>query len=230
MITNTRRWALPGLLLAGLLLTACSEKSGSGIISASGGRHGGHSIAPPTTSQPPAPVDVPTETHTGKGAGGFKTSWPAGTAGYLTFDCPRCSDNVIVESDGDDSLLVNGIGHYHGTSWFNVSPGKPASAFVVRADGAWTATLADRRSLQVAEAGKTVTGKGNTVLALPAGVTKLAVTAGTKGNFAVEVTGATYPYPDLAVNQIGNYSGTINVRSPAVLQISDDDSWTLTAS
>ena len=134
------------LLVVAAFTAACAPSTGYGTIVAASGTI----PAPPptpTSTAPPAPREVPTETHTGKGNSEFQTSWPADQLGFFTFDCPKCSSNVIIDTDGGDHGLVNAIGAYHGTTWFNTYRDHPVKRISVSANAAWTATITDYRSL-----------------------------------------------------------------------------------
>ncbi|WP_410668454.1 hypothetical protein [Amycolatopsis sp. cmx-4-68] len=206
------------------VLAACAPATGYGTIVADS------TAAPvPTTTAPPPPREVPAETHTGKGDGEFAVTWPADQLGFFTFDCPKCRDNVMIDTDGGEFGLVNAIGAYKGTSWLNTYPDEPTTKITVRADAAWTATIADRRSLPVASPGKEVSGKGDAVLQVPEGVTTLAFTAKTRGNVGLWVMSPTVR--DLLVNEIGNLSRTVRVVGPALVRVEGyETSWTITPS
>ncbi|GAB3137416.1 hypothetical protein GCM10027258_12900 [Amycolatopsis stemonae] len=212
-------------LLLVVLTSACAPATGFGTIVTPTPRQ----VPVPTTSAPPGPRDVPTETHTGKSSGEFQTSWPADQLGFFTFDCPKCSANVIVDTDGGEHGVVNAIGPYHGTTWLNMYPDHPAKHVTVHANAPWTATIADYRSLPTAEAAKDTTGKGDAVLRVPAGVTKVKFTAKTRGNIALWVHSP--EDDDLLVNQIGDIQVERDVRGPAYLKVDGyEASWTLTPS
>ncbi|MFF0147239.1 hypothetical protein ATK36_2749 [Amycolatopsis sulphurea] len=139
-----------------------------------------------------------TETHQGKGNRAVTLDWPCEVPGHLTFDCPKCSSNVIVNSDGHDFGLINAIGSCHGTVWCNVDrDGEPTRTLHISANDARTATVADHRSLPAVEAGKPHSGHGDAILAIPAGVTKES-----DGHEAVLVQA--YGTRELAVNQIAS--------------------------
>ncbi|EOD67904.1 hypothetical protein [Amycolatopsis vancoresmycina] len=213
-----------GCLLLLALTSACTPTTtGYGTIVADPT----HAIPTPTTTAPPAPRDVPTETHTGKGSGEFQTSWPPDQLGFFTFDCPKCRDNVIIDTDGGEHGLVNAIGAYQGTTWMNTDPDRPTKRVTVHADAAWTATIADYRSIATAETGKPSSGKGDAVLKLPAGVTRIQFTARTKGNIAIW-----WMSPDdrdLILNQIGDVQVERDVTGPAYVMVEGyEATWTLT--
>ncbi|WP_410629981.1 hypothetical protein [Amycolatopsis sp. cmx-4-83] len=209
-----------------VLAAGCTPGVGYGTIeeASSGG-----SVQMPTSTAPPAPREVPTETHTGKGSGEFETSWPADQMGFFTFDCPKCSSNVIIDSDGGEHGLVNAIGAYKGTTWLNTYEGRPTKRVTVHANAAWTATISDFRSLPSTVAGQESKGKGEAVLRLPAGVSKVRFTAKTRGNIALWINAG--DFRDLLLNQIGDVQVERDVRGPGYLKVSGyEASWTLTPS
>src|SRR5437763_10216746 len=107
---------LSGLLLV-VLVSACAPATGVGEIIED--PTDGPAPSTVTLRPTPAPREVAAETHTGKGSGEFTTSWPADQLGFFTFDCPKCSANVMVDTDGGEHGLVNAIGAYRGTTWLN---------------------------------------------------------------------------------------------------------------
>lgn len=228
MTSNGRR-VMAGLLLA-TLLTACSDMgTGSGMLLAD---DTGSPGAPPTTSPSggkPPPAAVPAETHSGKGNGSFTTAWPPGEPAFLTLDCPKCSSNVFLETDGMEHLLINAIGPYHGTKWFNLTPGPPTTTLKVTANAAWTATITDFGSLPVAQLGKPMSGKGDAVVGVPEATANIELTGKGPGNFQVWITvGDTI---DLVVNEIGSYTTKVPLKGPAFVQIGKwEGSWTITPS
>jgi hypothetical protein len=217
------------MLLAALTLTACTDVgTGHGMIVSSPRTGRTTRPAPPKSTAPAPPADIPTETHTGKGNGEFTTDWPAGQPGYLTFDCPKCTANVFVDPDGSLPMPINAIGHYHGTVWFNVPPAGPVHTFKVTANAAWTATLADHRSVPVAELGKPVPGKSEAVLRIPAGAKSVKIQVNGQGNFSAWVT--TRDSVQLVLNEIGDHETDAPVTGPAYLQVTAmDGTWTVTA-
>ncbi|WP_410639702.1 hypothetical protein [Amycolatopsis sp. lyj-346] len=213
---------LGGLLLV-VLASACAPPPiGYGEIVAD------PSSVPTSAAPAPAvPRDVPTETHTGTGSGEFRTTWPADQLGFFTFDCPKCAANVIIDTDGGEHGLVNAIGAYKGTKWLNTDPDRPVRRVTVHANAPWTATIADHRSVVTAETG--TSGKGDAVLRLPAGVTRIHFTAKTRGNVGLWVMSP--EDRDLILNQIGDLQVERDVRGPAYLQVEGyEASWTLTPS
>ncbi|WP_103351797.1 hypothetical protein [Amycolatopsis sp. CA-128772] len=214
-----------GCLLLVALTAACAPSTGYGTIVADPT----HAVPTPTTTAPPAPREVPTETHTGKGSGEFQTSWPPDQLGFFTFDCPKCRDNVIIDTDGGEHGLVNAIGAYKGTTWMNTEPDRPTKRVTVHADAAWTATIADYRSISLAESGKPASGKGDSVVKIPAGVTRIQFTAKTRSNIAI--WWMSEDDRDLILNQIGDVQVERDVKGPAYLMVEGyEATWTLTPS
>ncbi|MCR6485309.1 hypothetical protein M8542_21005 [Amycolatopsis sp. OK19-0408] len=215
-------------LLVLVLASACAPPVGYGVIVPA---TAGSAVAPPAPSSSAAPVprEVPTETHTGKGSGEFVTSWPADQLGFLKFDCPKCSANVILDTDGGEHGLVNAIGPYQGTTWLNTYPARPTKHVTVHANAAWTATITDYRALPMASAGQPSPGKGDGVLRIPAGVTKVKFTAKTRGHIALWIQSD--EDQDLLLNQIGDVEVERDARGPAYLKVEGyEASWTLTPS
>ncbi|WP_410564630.1 hypothetical protein [Amycolatopsis sp. cmx-4-61] len=214
-----------GLLLVLVWASACAPATGYGTIVADPTSPA--AAAPPTA--PAAPRDVPSETHTGTESGEFATTWPADQLGFFTFECPKCTSNVIIDTDGGDHGLVNAIGAYQGTKWFNTDPRRPVTRVTVHANAPWTATIADHRSVPTAASGQEAPGKGDAVLKLPAGVTRVKFTARTRGNVGLWVLSP--ETRDLIVNQIGDLAVERDVHGPALLQVAGyEASWTLTPS
>lgn len=138
----------------------------------------------------------------------------------LKFDCPDCSGNVTLETDGAEGLLVNTIGSYSGTHLINVRDNSVTSQLTISAEGSWTVSIADAST-----ASRTLTGKGDTALILSGSTTAAHITNAGKGNFVVEVYSSSGS--DLAVNEIGSYSGTVPLSAPAFVQITSEGSWSI---
>ncbi|WP_328445651.1 hypothetical protein [Amycolatopsis sp. NBC_00438] len=212
-------------LAAVVLASGCASGTGYGVIVAAGSS----ASLPPSTAAPAAPRDVPPETHTGKGEGQFAVTWPADQLGFFTFDCPKCAGNVIISTDGGEFGLVNAIGAYKGTTWLNTEPDRPTRKVTVLADATWTATITDYRSLPETPLAKPASGKGDAVLRVPAGVTRVHFSAKTRGNIALWVESA--ETDDLLVNEIGDVEVDRDVRGPAYLRVDGyEASWTITPS
>lgn len=225
------KFRLSCLVVVAAFTAACAPATGYGTIVAASGAAVAPPTSPPTptSTAPPAPHDVPTETHTGKGEGQFASTWPADQLGFFTFDCPKCGSNVIISTDGGEFGLVNAIGKYRGTTWLNTEPDRPTRKVTVLADAAWTATITDYRSLPALSPGAPASGKGDAVFRIPEGVTRVRFTAKTGGNIALWIHSD--KIRDLLVNQIGNVEVDRDVRGPAYLKVEGyEASWTVTPS
>ncbi|WP_284747808.1 hypothetical protein [Amycolatopsis sp. RTGN1] len=215
-------------LLAVVLVSACAPATGFGTI-VGAPTSSSAEVPAPTSSAAPVPHDVPTETHTGKGEGEFAVTWPADQLGFFTFDCPKCDSNVIISTDGGEFGLVNAIGKYKGTTWLNTDPDRPTRKVTVLANAAWTATIADYRSVPAVASGAPTSGKGDAVLRVPEGITHVKFTAKTRGNIGLWVHSE--EDRDLLVNEIGDVDVDREVRGPAYLRVDGyEASWTVTPS
>lgn len=144
-------------------------------------------------------------------------------ARVLTFTCPSCSSNVVLETDGSESVLVNSIGAYRDRHFVNADGDN--TRYTVTADASWTITL-DPVSVLISEQNRT-SGTGDDVVLFSTG-TKAEVTHTGQSNFAVVEIGE-YGN-DLLVNEIGTYAGTVPLAAPCIIQITADGSWTFTPS
>ena len=179
-------------------------------------------------SAPAAPAPVaPPKTYTGKGDNVVKIEKAAGPA-ILTFTCAKCSGNTIVQSDGADPLLVNTIGAYSGKKAIDVTDGSTTSELTIKATGAWKVTVGGLDQATQATGTAPVTGKGDDVIVLSGNTTTAAITNKGDQNFIVQATPADGGYPDLAVNTIGSYTGTVPMAAPALVQITSDGNWSVT--
>ncbi len=218
--------------LAAALLTAavaaCTPEGFGRVVprAASDGLRPTDVPPPPTTSTGRPPLTpVEPEVHRGKGNATVTTNWPA-RLGFVTFDCPKCGGHVAVQTENE--LVVNDIGPYKGTQWINDTPDDQATTFTITATAAWTLTIADERSVPVLEPGKPLSGKLDTVVAVPEGGSTIAVKTKGNGNTAVWVLSG--EYADLPVNQLGDYTGNVPVTGPAFVEIESQGTWTVTAS
>lgn len=175
---------------------------------------------------PTAPAFVP-KTYSGKGDDVVTIDKPAAVA-IMTFSCPKCSGNVIVQSDGAETLLVNTIGSYSGKRWIDASSGSTTSRLTIQAGGSWKVTIGGPD--QARSAGGPVSGKGDDVIALSGDSTTAAITNKGQGNFIVQSvpTEGSLFGSDLAVNEIGSYTGTVPLETPTLVQVTSEGSWTIT--
>lgn len=125
----------------------------------------------------------------------------------------------------DTDLLVNMIGNYSGTVLFDTSTRTAeTTALRITADGAWTVKLVPVSSVRSMDGSTPMTGRGDDVFRY-SGTTKAATFAhdGTS-NIAVHYFGS---QPDLLINEIGAYTGTV-VWASGLYQVNADGNWSAT--
>lgn len=177
-----------------------------------------------TTTKPPPP---PPSVFNGKGDDVVTLDRPAGLK-IVKFECPACTGNTVVRTDGYESLLVNEIGAYSGQRWLDMSDGGKTSTLTVTATGNWTLTVGDIDMATVATG--PVSGKGDAVVLLGGSSTKAKITNVGESNFMVHVVSVNASRMNLAVNTIGGYEGTVPLAGPALIQITSSGSWSITPS
>jgi hypothetical protein len=174
-----------------------------------------------TTSLPPAPPVVKS------GRGDDVVTIERAGVKIVKFECPKCTSNTIVKTDGAESLLVNTIGKYRGQHWVDIRDGSVTSTYTINAKGAWTLTVGGLDMARSIASGP-VTGTGDDVVILGHESKSAAITNKGEGNFIVQVVSLDTLGIDLAVNQIGGYSGTVPLDGPAIVQVNSAGSWTVT--
>jgi hypothetical protein len=96
-------------------------------------------------------------------------SWVA----VLQFECPKCTSNTIVTTDGSESLLVNEIGSYTGKHLIDLRDGSTTTTVTVKASGAWKMTVASGLGAAKVGAGDApVAGQGDDVVLMKGTATK----------------------------------------------------------
>ncbi|MFD4642425.1 hypothetical protein ACFWN2_34310 [Lentzea sp. NPDC058436] len=150
---------------------------------------------------------------------------PAGLK-IAKFECPACTSNTVLKSNGFDSLLVNEIGAYSGSMWMDVRDGSRTTTLTVNASGAWTLTVGEI-DMATMTAGS-MQGNGDGVVLFTGTARKAKITNNGESNFAVHVLSS--KSLDLAVNHIGGYEGTVPLEGPALIQITSSGAWTITPS
>jgi hypothetical protein len=226
-----RRW--PWVLvavLAVIIVISVASNGGSNNATPAGTSSAAAPVAAPAGEQsaPAAPAPAsPPKVYTGKGDDVVKIDKAAGPA-ILTFSCAKCSGNTIVQSDGADPLLVNTIGSYSGKKAIDVTDGSTTSKLTIKATGAWKVTVGGLDQATQATGTAPITGKGDNVVVLSGDTTTAAITNTGDQNFIVQDTPADGGYPDLAVNTIGSYTGTVPVAAPALVQVTSDGKWSIT--
>lgn len=226
-------------------LAACSSST-DGQASSSGSCIGSGcsaSLDPrqPTVPAPPTgavaattiPAPTPVQTYSGNGNDVVDLTTPV-TVGILTFDCPKCPGNTMVKSDAgiDEDLVHNFTSNsYSGKRWLGMRGGT-TSHLQITAKGAWTVKIGGLETASQYDATSPVSGKGDDVFLYRVSPQKVAATHNGSSNFAVWVMTDRLSGPDLAVNEIGKYSGTVlfpaSGSDAALVQITANGAWTIT--
>ncbi len=221
-------WALGGII-AVIVVICLASNGGSNTTTATGTSSAAAPAAAPAWDQGAAApaATAPPKVYSGKGDDVVTIDKPAGPA-ILTFSCAKCSGNTIVQSDGADPLLVNTIGSYNGKKAIDVTDGSTTSKLTIKATGAWKVTVGGLDQATQATGTAPITGKGDDVIVLSGNTTTAAITNKGDQNFIVQATPTEGGYPDLAVNTIGSYTGTVQMAAPALVQVTSDGYWSIT--
>lgn len=142
----------------------------------------------------------------------------------ITFSCPACTSNTVLKTDGADSLLVNEIGAYSGQHLVNSRTGSIITTLTVNADSDWTIDIADLSSVPVTNG--PASGHGDSVVYFGNKFKAAAITNIGESNFVIHGYGSSYP--ELAVNEIGSYQGTVELTGPGFVQVNSTGDWTIT--
>lgn len=219
----------PALGLVGCLAVGCSTPTGGNPVAAAavGNRSAtaapAHSTPTPTATatEPPAPPQV----FTGKGDNVLKITDPG--LGIVVFECPKCTGNTIVDTNGSERLLVNTIGPYSGKRWINTNDGSRTTQVTVKAHGSWKLTVGGL-DLASTVKGSEAKGHGDDVLVWFGHASAAAVTHEGEGNFVVQVLSVSSGM-DLAINEIGSYTGTVPMNLPGMVQVTAEGTWVIAA-
>lgn len=186
---------------------------------------------PPTTVEPTTPPPPPEEpkVHQGRGDSVIKLDRRR-AIGVVAFECPKCTGNTVVKSDGAESLLVNEIGAYSGKRWIDIRENSRTTTLTVQARGAWKLTVGGIGLGRVVPAGEAVSGRGDDVL-LVGGTSEVAKVTNTgEGNFAVHHASMITARLELLINEIGGYEGTVPFTGSALVQVTSSGKWTIAPS
>ncbi len=143
----------------------------------------------------------------------------------VTFACPGCTRNTVLKTNGAESLLVNTIGAYSGQKLINVSDGSMTTRFTVEADGAWTINVVDITAAE--QFTGAASGSGDRVIFMSGDSDVAAITNDGERNFVVLAYGDGNFSP-LVVNEIGAYSGTVEMSVPAFVEVTSTGNWSIT--
>ncbi len=216
--------------------TSTGPSSDSGSQSSVPDSSSTSSASDPTTppASPPAPIAL-------AGTGQQATQPFRVTDGLtvLTAKC-QCSGNFSAElldpSGQTKDVAFNAIGSFSGSKGENLSAG--SYTLKIGADAAWTVQITQPRGVAGDSLPHTYSGQGQQIVgpfAADASVRLEAKNAATNGgNFAIEVLDSQGVAGDVAVNEIGNYSGSTVSNSlsggPYYLNIDSDGTWSASVS
>ncbi|MCR2826250.1 hypothetical protein [Microbacterium sp. zg.Y909] len=147
-------------------------------------------------------------------------------AAIVSFTCEDCTGNVLVTSDSEEGMLVNGIGAYSGSRLVNMTDGSAMTAIAVEADGTWELVVDDVENAPSFDGA--VTGTGDQAFWMTGEFESVAFVNGEqRGNHAVWAyrNGMTNP---LILNGTGPADETAEMTGPALVQVSSKAEWTLT--
>lgn len=166
------------------------------------------------------------------GTGDSVIAIPAGAkAGVVTATHQGSANFAVNVLDASNQptgdLLVNTIGNYSGVTAFGLNNlGNAGTNFQIKADGAWTIKITPISSAPALTLPGGATG--DQVYKYDGAAGNWAFTNQGQGNFAVIQYGRAMP--NLAVNEIGAYSGTVPMfAGPTVVVVKSDGAWTVAA-
>lgn len=121
-------------------------------------------------------------------------------------------------------LLVNTIGNYSGTVLFDTSSRDQTTALKITAGGGWTVRLVPLTSVRSFDGSAPMTGHGDDVFYYKGAAKPATFTHNGTSNIAVHTYGTR---PDLLINEIGAYTGTV-VWAPGLYKVTADGDWSAT--
>lgn len=179
--------------------------------------------AAPTTTTPPP--DTPPQIVHGTGDDVIQVTRPQSP--IVEFDCPSCTGNTILESNGFNSLLVNTIGSYTGKRWLDIRDTSNTTQLTVKATGSWTITVGGFGLAKMVDG--PINGHGDDVVIDTANASTAKITNTGSGNFAMKnLPTSGGGSIDLAVNTIGSYIGTDPLSTPGLIEVTSDGDWSIT--
>jgi hypothetical protein len=214
------------------------KPAAAGSSPAAGNPAASASAPEPSKTQAPADPNAPYNATFGTfapvtktGTGDSVVAIPAGAkAGIVTAEHTGSSNFSLSVLDSSNQstgdLLVNTIGAYKGVTAFGMhSLGNDGVNIKVTADGNWSVIIAPISSApELAVPGGAT---GDQVYKYDGAAGNWALANQGQGNFVVAQYGGTIP--NLAVNEIGAYSGTVPMTAgPSVIEIQSDGAWTVT--
>lgn len=121
-------------------------------------------------------------------------------------------------------LLVNTIGNYSGTVLFDARGRDLTTALKITAGGSWTVKLVPLSSVRSFDGSVPMTGTGDDVFYYKGASKAATFTHDGSSNIAVHTFGTR---PDLLINEIGAYTGTV-VWAAGLYQVTADGNWSAT--
>lgn len=231
---DRKKWpwvAAVAVLALVVIAVGVSEKSPSSPVSAVPTSAPRAAAAAPTATPTPTPTTTtappvsPPTVQEGRGDDVVTIQKDSGPA-ILKFECPKCTSNTVVKSDGYDSLLVNEIGSYSGRHLIDAYDNSATSTIEIKATGSWKLTVSSGIGSATRYTGAPVSGKGDDVVLVNSETTKARITNKGESNFVVK-TYSSAGGADLAVNTIGSYNGTVPLSGPAMVTVMSSGSWTI---
>lgn len=179
-----------------------------------------------TTTTTTTPV-LPPEEHAGTGDDVVTIARPGPSV--VAFECGRCTSNVVVKSNGAESLLVNTIGAYKGKRLIDIRDGSYTTTLTITANSAWKLTVGSVVQLGGLAGSPTdpVSGHGDDVLMFAGGFSKAKITNAGESNFVVQEANLTTSRFNLVVNTIGGYQGTVPLSGPSIVAVTSSGDWTI---
>jgi len=166
-----------------------------------------------------------------QGSGASTMPLPKGASAAIVAMTHKGSSNFSVttldasnQPTGD--LLANTIGGFSGTAAYGLNDIGEPTKLQVTADGDWTIKITPISSAK--QLPESAAGKGDLVYLYDGDAADWAIQHTGSSNFSVAQY--TESLPNLMVNEIGNYKGTVPaVDGPSVVTITADGKWTIKA-
>lgn len=233
---SKRGWIIAGAVLAGLIVVGVVGGAISGALTSPSAepRTTVTPWHPPATTAPPAeettegaeePATPLVVRQDFTGSGDMVLDVNITQVAIITFACGDCSRNTVLKSNGAESLIVNEIGAYSGSHLVNINDGSMITQLVIEAQGNWSLTIDDVSTAPKVD--KAATGTGSSVVIFTGAFDSAAITNDGASNFVVKAYGGDNWSP-LIVNHIGAYSGTVEMSTPAVVQVESSGNWSIT--
>jgi len=189
------------------------------------------SIEPTAEPTEPAPAAFADIELTGRGDDVVRFAIPEDQPAIVRFT-HRGSSNFAIESiaaDGStNELLVNEIGSYQGNHLFDAS--SHSVAFKITADGEWRALVRSITKARAWDPSTRLEGEGADIARIvppSSGLVTVSIRHRGESNFAVIAYAG--DFPNLLVNEIGDYQGEVLLPDGSYfLAISADGPWTVT--